>query len=204
MSFTKQIGKRLMSWLDKVILRLYGHSFDAFGLLTVPTLLFTVMVAALAIALPGKELFWFGVWCAAGILHAIGVYWARQIRLKHENSTDIDDGNASYGYDFGSSDVSSDGGRVDAGYARNLAMTTHQISGALDQEIGRSLLYPSLLFLSLGIVLMSLTCWMSSTFPSHYTNGLEFWSSAFSWAGISVGAVFPFFGMALKLKGGHQ
>jgi hypothetical protein len=69
--------------IEKFILKTYGHSYDALGLLTIPTLVFTLMIAACAFLVTGKEVFWFGVWCVAGIAQAVGVMWARTIRFKY-------------------------------------------------------------------------------------------------------------------------
>lgn len=60
-----------------------GHSFEVLGLLTIPTLLFTLMVAALALAMPCKEIFLGSVWIACGIFQVVVVMTARKIRFKH-------------------------------------------------------------------------------------------------------------------------
>lgn len=70
-----------------MVLKIYGHSSNVVGLLTIPTVLFTLMIAALATLMPGYEVFWFGVWCMCGIAQALGVYWALRIRLRHNRRT---------------------------------------------------------------------------------------------------------------------
>ena len=74
-----------MSRLNITILRLYGRGSGALRLIAVPILVLTLAVIALNIALPGEGVFWFGAWCVAVIVQVIGVFWARQIRLKNPN-----------------------------------------------------------------------------------------------------------------------
>lgn len=71
-----------MNKWERMIVRIWGHSNDAFGLLTIPTLLFTLMVAVLAVLMPEHKSFWFGVWCMCGIVQAVGVSAAIHIRTK--------------------------------------------------------------------------------------------------------------------------
>ena len=75
-----------MTKLEKRVVRIWGHSSDALGLLAVPTLLFTLIVAILAVIFPSYNVFWFGVWCIAGIVQAIGCFWALKIKLKYNLS----------------------------------------------------------------------------------------------------------------------
>ena len=73
-----------MTAVERIIVRIYGHSNNALGALTIPTLIVTIMIAVLNIVMPGHSLFWFGVWCASGVFQALGVYWALRIRLKYD------------------------------------------------------------------------------------------------------------------------
>jgi hypothetical protein len=72
-----------MTTVERIIVKVYGHSNNVLGALTIPTLIVTIMIAALAIAMPGRDRFWFSVWCAFGVFQALGVYWALKIRLKY-------------------------------------------------------------------------------------------------------------------------
>ncbi len=73
-----------MTKVEKIIVQIYGHSNDALGLLTLPTMIMTIMIASLAIFMPGLDsLFLFGVLCAFGVFQAVGARWALKIRLKY-------------------------------------------------------------------------------------------------------------------------
>lgn len=77
-----------MTTLERIIVKFYGHSNNVLNALTIPTLIVTIMIAALAVTMPGRDLFWFSVWCASGAFQALGVYCALKIRLKHGTSNE--------------------------------------------------------------------------------------------------------------------
>jgi hypothetical protein len=71
------------SSFEKLIIKKYGHSFNTLGLLTIPTLLFTLFIAFLAWLVPHNLKFWFVVWCVCGMVQAVGVGYARKLRFKY-------------------------------------------------------------------------------------------------------------------------
>jgi len=71
-----------MNKIERIIVRIWGHSNDVFGLLIIPTIIFTLMIAGLVLFLPEKKLFFFGVWYMAGIVQVIGVLTALRIRTR--------------------------------------------------------------------------------------------------------------------------
>lgn len=73
-----------MSKIERVIVRVWGHSDNALGSLTIPTLLFTLMIAVLAVFMPERKLQLLGVWLMCGMLQAVGTYMALKIRLKYK------------------------------------------------------------------------------------------------------------------------
>ena len=73
-----------MTKLEKIVVRIWGHSNDALGLIAIPTLLFTLMVAILVFLLPDHKVFLFGVWCMAGIVQAVGCFLALKTQLKRD------------------------------------------------------------------------------------------------------------------------
>lgn len=75
-----------MLMTERLIVRIWGHSSSALGLICIPTLLFTLVIAVLATLMPERKAFWFGVWLMCGMLQAAGAYAALRIQMRYSQT----------------------------------------------------------------------------------------------------------------------